>query len=87
MSYIKRIINRRPFLDKSSSQIFANIVITTVSRCLYVSMYMCVLSFNINVCSQVAKILKNQLYGIEHFQSSGISSLLLLFDLDLHVQG
>ena len=35
-------------------------------------------------CCQLAKILKNQLYGFEHFQSHGVSPVFLLLDLDLN---
>ena len=45
-----------------------------------------VLPVCVNVCFQAAKILriKIHLYGIEHFQSNGKSTVFLLPDLDLH---
>ena len=58
-----------------------------VCLCLYVCVQQVYLSFSVNVCCRVAKILENHLFGIEYFQLNGASPIFLLHDLNLDFQG
>ena len=67
---------------------FANSLHPCLSLCVCVCMFVCVclcVSFYVNMCCQIAKILKK--IRFEYFQLNGISTVLLLLDLDLHFQG
>ena len=74
-------LQRMNLWGKSALQILP-IVITSISRCVCI----CVIFLRKPMLSGSQNSLKKIKYELEHFQSNGASSLLLVLELDLHFQ-
>ena len=87
----REFVSKIQFLGKSAKpcryRLQPNLMTVSVCGCFCVCMggevCVCVLPVCVNVCSQVAKILKNHLYGIGHFQWIRASPVFRLHNIEL----